>query len=70
MALMAMALCDADEVVFQEKSEGIWTGLGGGRALCRFVPSLVLIREGGELSTNHGLIRTPPRATCSVLKGN
>ncbi|KUM65774.1 hypothetical protein ACN42_g1297 [Penicillium freii] len=24
-----MALCDADEVVFQEKSEGIWTGLGG-----------------------------------------
>jgi hypothetical protein len=57
MALMAMALCDADEVVFQEKSEGIWTSLGGGRALCRFVPSLVLIREGGELSTNHNLIR-------------
>jgi len=57
MALMAMALCDADEVVFQEKSEGIWTGLGGGRALCRFVPSLVLIREGGELSTNQIFIR-------------
>ncbi|KAJ6178891.1 hypothetical protein N7519_009352 [Penicillium mononematosum] len=59
MALMAMALCDADEVVFQEKSEGIWTSLGGGRALCRFVPSLVLIREGGGLSTNHNWIRTP-----------
>ena len=42
MALMAMALCDADEVVFQEKSEGM--------------PSLVLIREGGELSTNHSLV--------------
>jgi hypothetical protein len=26
MALMAMALCVADEVVFQEKFEGIWTG--------------------------------------------